>query len=59
MRRGEPTEGIEFYKLLYADDEFCKELGRAVLAAGRLEVELINPFYARTFYFTILSQRGA
>jgi len=42
MRKGEPTEGIEFYKLLYADDEFCKELGKAVLAAGRLEVELIK-----------------
>lgn len=34
------AEGLEFYKLLYADDEFCKELGRAVLAAGRLEAEL-------------------
>jgi hypothetical protein len=42
MRKGEPTEGLEFYQLLYADDEFCKELGKAVLAVGRLEVELIN-----------------
>jgi len=42
MYKGEPTEGIEFFKLLYADDNFCKELGRAVLAAGRLEVELIK-----------------
>lgn len=42
MRKGEPAEGIEFYKLLYADDEFCKELGRAVLATGRLETELIK-----------------
>ena len=41
-RKGEPTEGIEFYKLLYADDEFCKELGKSVLAEGRLEVELIK-----------------
>lgn len=40
MRKGEPAEGIEFYNLLYTDDEFCKELGRAVLAAGRLEAEL-------------------
>jgi len=42
MRKGEPAEEIEFYNLLYADDEFCKELGRAVLAAGRLEAELIK-----------------
>jgi hypothetical protein len=42
MRTGEHAEGIEFYKLLYADDEFCKELGRTVLAAGRLEAELIK-----------------
>jgi hypothetical protein len=40
MRKGEPAEGLEFYALLYADDNFCKELGRAVLAAGRLESEL-------------------
>lgn len=32
MRKVEPTEGIEFYKQLYTDDEFCKELGKAVLA---------------------------
>ena len=37
VRRGEPVEGLEFYELLRADDEFCAELGRAVLAAGRLE----------------------
>jgi hypothetical protein len=37
MRKGEPTAGLDFYKLLCSDDEFCKELGRAVLAAGRLE----------------------
>jgi hypothetical protein len=40
MRRGEPTEGLEFYALLCEDDEFCRELGRAVLAAGRLESAL-------------------
>lgn len=41
MRKGEPTAGIEFYEMLYEDDEFCKELGKAVLSAGRLESELI------------------
>ncbi len=40
MRRGEPTDGLEFYALLCEDDEFCRELGRAVLAAGRLESAL-------------------
>jgi len=40
MRKGEPAEGLEFYALLYEDDNFCKELGRAVLAAGRLESAL-------------------
>ncbi len=37
MRKGEPTTGLEFYSLLCEDDGFCAELGRAVLAAGRLE----------------------
>ncbi|MFQ5398711.1 MAG: hypothetical protein ACE5E7_03845 [Anaerolineae bacterium] len=37
---GKPSEGIEFYELLYQDDEFCRELGRAVLAASRLESTL-------------------
>ena len=40
MRKGAPAAGLEFFQLLYEDDEFCKELGRAVLAAGRLESEL-------------------
>lgn len=40
MSKGIPTEGLDFYALLCADDEFCKELGRAVLAAGRLESAL-------------------
>jgi hypothetical protein len=40
--KGEPTEGLEFYELLYEYDDFCMELGKAVLAAGRLEAELIN-----------------
>lgn len=42
MFKGEPTEGLEFYKLLYEYDDFCKELGKAVMAAGRLEAELIT-----------------
>ena len=39
--KGEPTEGLAFYDLLCLDDEFCRELGRAILAAGRLESALI------------------
>ncbi|MDH3694452.1 MAG: hypothetical protein OER96_07790 [Gammaproteobacteria bacterium] len=42
MRKGEPLEGVEFFKQLPADDDFCRELGKAVLAAGRLEAELIK-----------------
>ncbi len=37
---GEVTPGPEFYKLLYANNEFCANLGRSILAAGRLESEL-------------------
>jgi len=44
MRRGESLQGLGFYKELAKDQEFCKELGRAVLAAGRLESELIRCF---------------
>lgn len=40
MCKGFPSGGLEFFQLLYEDDEFCMELGRAVLAAGRLESEL-------------------
>lgn len=40
MRKGVPAEGLEFFQLLYEDDEFCMELGRAILAASRLESEL-------------------
>jgi hypothetical protein len=42
MRNGEPAEGLKFYELLFADDNFCKELGRTVLSAGRLESILIQ-----------------
>jgi hypothetical protein len=37
-------DGIEFYKLLEENDEFCAELGRAILAAGRLEGVMIRYF---------------
>lgn len=40
MRKGEPASGQEFFDLLCGDTEFCTELGRAMLAAGRLESEL-------------------
>lgn len=32
--------GLQFFALLCADDNFCSELGRVVLAAGRLETAL-------------------
>ncbi len=38
--KGEPVDGRAFYALLSRDDKFCAELGRAVLAAGRLETSL-------------------
>jgi hypothetical protein len=38
--QGEPFEGLRFFKLLCSDEHFCAELGRAVLAAGRLESAL-------------------
>lgn len=44
MRNGEPLEGVEFFDQLSEDENFCKELGRAILAAGRLEAELIKYF---------------
>lgn len=40
MRSGEKLEGIAFFEALYADDVFCRELGRVMLAAGKLEVEI-------------------
>ena len=46
MRKGEPAEGLDFFNLLYEDDEFCMELGRAILAASRLESELTQFFNA-------------
>lgn len=47
MRNGEPLEGVEFFNQLSDDENFCKELGRAMLAAGRLEAELIKYFSAK------------
>jgi hypothetical protein len=40
MQKAEQISGPDFFKLLYADNKFCAELGRAVLAAGRLESTL-------------------
>jgi hypothetical protein len=40
IRKGEPVKGLAFYHLLYDDDDFCAELGRATLAAQRLESAL-------------------
>ena len=37
---GRPVGGTEFFALLCADDDFCAQLGRAMLAAGRLETAL-------------------
>ena len=45
MYKGKRTEGQEFYKLLFENVEFNSELGRVVLAAGRLESELILFFH--------------
>ncbi len=38
--KGEQVDGKTFFKFLSANDEFCSHLGRAVLAAGRLETQL-------------------
>jgi hypothetical protein len=42
MRSVEPLEEIKFFNQLSADDEFCKYLGKVVLATGRLEAEPIR-----------------
>ena len=44
---GRPVGGTEFFSLLCADDEFCAQLGRAMLAASRLETELKRFLHAR------------
>ncbi|PVY40944.1 hypothetical protein [Pontibacter virosus] len=45
MYKGEPSEGIEFYNLLFKSDDFNAELGKVALAAGRLEAELMRFLY--------------
>jgi len=45
MYKGEPSEGVEFYNLLFESDDFSAELGKVTLAAGRLEVELMLFLY--------------
>jgi hypothetical protein len=40
MYKGVPVGGLEFFELLNESEEFCADLGRVVLAAGRLEVAL-------------------
>ena len=42
MYAGKPTEGLEFYRLLFKSDEFCAEMGRVALASSQLEAELIQ-----------------
>src|SRR5882757_336200 len=39
MRSGTPTAGLDFFRLLADDHEFCAQLGKCVLAASRLEAE--------------------
>jgi hypothetical protein len=40
MAKGEFVDGPRFFELLNTDDHFCAELGRAMLAAARLESAL-------------------
>ena len=42
MHEGTPSKGIEFFNLLNESDEFCMELGKVTLAAGKLEATLIE-----------------
>ena len=37
---GDVVQGEEFFRLLYADPDFSRELGKIALSAGMLEVEL-------------------
>jgi hypothetical protein len=45
--KGEPTKGLEFYKLLNQSEEFTSELGRFTLASGHLEGQLSKLFKAK------------
>jgi hypothetical protein len=40
MRSGTPTAGLDFFRLLNENEEFCAQLGKSALAASRLEAEL-------------------
>ncbi len=40
MYMGEPTSGKDFFTLLVENEEFCAQLGRMILAAGKLETLL-------------------
>ena len=40
MKTGRELAAEDFYVELSRDEEFCQELGRAMLAAGRLESEI-------------------
>lgn len=42
MIKGIKVQGLAFYELLIQDDTFCAELGRATLAAGKLENILLK-----------------
>src|ERR1700722_10379484 len=46
MRTGTPTTGLEFFRLLTEDEEFCAQMGKCVHAAARLEAE-IEAYLAR------------
>lgn len=39
--KGEPTKGLNFYRLLMESIEFTSELGKVTLNSGKLEAELI------------------
>lgn len=41
MFKGESYKGINFYNLLFQNDEFCSELGKVSLSAGKLESEIV------------------
>jgi|GEM_PF-2096070 hypothetical protein len=45
--KGEPTKGLEFYKLLNQSEEFTSEFGRFTLASGNLEGQLSELFKAK------------
>jgi hypothetical protein len=41
MFKGEPFRGVDFYNILFQNNDFCSELGKVTLSAGRLESEII------------------